>query len=160
KAKWQPMEIQWSKHFDSIKGIPRGYLIIDNVDKIKVYEKNYPVVYHPFSIMEYEYKDTILYDFVYVTADSHVQNVDSEIERFFKKYAKEEGRNGEFLLNPNIVNPIFESRYMSPLDLQKPTEKANLKLLYERIRETFFNDIAIEQLINNLPKFYQSSNSI
>lgn len=160
KAKWQPMDVQWSKQFDSIKGIPRGYLIIDNPEKIEVYTDNYPVVYHPFSIMEYENKDTLLYDFVYVTADSKVKNVDSYIERFFNYYRKKEGRNGEYLLNPNIINPIFESRYMSPNELQKPSEKAKLKLLYERVRGVHFNDIAIDLLINDLPKFYQTSNSV
>jgi hypothetical protein len=160
KAKWQPMDIQWSKQFDSVKGIPRGYLIIDSPDKIEIYNDDCPVVYHPFSIMEYEHKDTILYDFVYVTADSKVKDVDLDIEKFFEDYRKKEGRNGEYLLNPNIINPIFESRYMSPYELQKPSEKAKLKLLHERIRGAHFNDIAIELLINDLPKFYQSSNSI
>lgn len=160
KAKWQPMDIQWSKQFDSIKGIPRGYLIIDNPEKIEVFRDNYPVVYHPFSIMEYENRDTLLYDFVYVTADNNVKNVDLKIEKFFEDYRKKEGRNGEYLLNPNIVNPIFQSRYMSPYELQKPSEKAKLKLLYERVRDVYFNDIGIDLLINNLPKFYQSSNSV
>lgn len=73
---------------------------------------------------------------------------------------KMRGETGEYLLNPNIISPIFESRYTSPNELQKPSEKAKLKLLYERIRGTHFNDVAIENLINNLPKFYQSSNSI
>jgi len=160
KAKWQPMDIQWARQFDSIKGIPRGYLIIDSPDKIEVYNDNYPVVYHPFSIMEYEHNDSLLYDFVYVTADSKVKNVDIQIEKFFDDYRKKDGRNGEYLLNPNIINPIFESRYVVPGELQKPSEKAKLKLLYERIRGAHFNDVAIDVLINELPKFYQSSVSV
>lgn len=159
-AKWQPMNIQWASQFDSVLGIPRGYLIIDKPEKIEVFNDNYPVVYHPFSIMEYEYKDTILYDFVYATADSKVENIDLQIEKFFKEYRKKDGRNGEYLLNPNIIKPIFESRYLSPKELQKPSEKAKLKLLYERVRNSNFNGIAIEKLVNELPKFYFSKESI
>ncbi len=159
-AKWQPMSVQWANQFDSIIGIPRGYFIIDKPEKIEVYSENHPVVYHPFSIMEYEFKDTILYDFVYATADSKVINVDSQIEKFFNEYRKKDGRNGEYLLNPNIIKPIFESRYMSPQELQNPSEKAKLKLLYERVRNSHFNGIAIDKLVNELPKFYFSKESI
>lgn len=98
KAKWQPMDIQRTKQFDSVKGIPRGCLIIDSPDKIELYNDDCPVVYHPFSIMEYEYKDTILYDFVYVTADSKVKDVDLLIEKFFEDYRKNEGRNGRVFI--------------------------------------------------------------
>ncbi|CAA9200824.1 hypothetical protein [Flavobacterium collinsii] len=160
RARWQPMDIQWSKQFDSTKGLPRGYLIIDNPKKIEVYNNSYPVAYHPFSIMEYEHKDTLLYDFVYVSADNRVENVDLQIENFFEYYRTKEGRNGQYLLNPNIVSPIFEARYMSPQELQRPSEKAKLKLLHERVRGACFNNIAIDRLINELPKFYQSSISI
>jgi len=159
-AKWQPMNIQWASQFDSVIGIPRGYLIIDKPEKIEVFNDNYPVVYHPFSIMEYEYKDTILYDFVYATADSKVENIDLLIEKFFKEYRKKDGRNGEYLLNPNIIKPIFASRYLSPKELQKPSERAKLKLLYERVRNSHFNGIAIEKLVNEVPKFYSSKESI
>ncbi|WP_343624478.1 hypothetical protein [Flavobacterium lindanitolerans] len=159
-AKWQPMDMHWASKFASTKDIPRGYLVIDSVDKIQILKKNYPVAYHPFTLMEYEYQDSLFYDFVYVTADSKVKNVDTEIERFFKEYAKKEGRNGEYLLNPNIVNPIFPSRYLSPIELTQPSEKAKLNLLYERIRGAYFKEKSIEQLMIKLPQFYQSSASI
>jgi len=55
-AKWQQMDIPWAKRFASTKKIPRGYLIIDSINQIKVsnYQINVPVIYHPFSIMEYQ----------------------------------------------------------------------------------------------------------
>lgn len=159
-AKWLPMDMHWASKFASTKDIPRGYLVIDSIDKIQIMERNYPVVYHPFSLMEYEYQDSLFYDFVYVTADSKVKNVNAEIERFFKEYAMKEGRNGEYLLNPNIVNPIFPSRYLSPTELAQASEKAKLNLLYERIRGTYFNGKSIEQLTIKLPQYYQSSASI
>lgn len=159
-ARWQPMDIQWSKQFASSKEVPRGYLVVDNIRKIEVFRDNYPVVYHPFSIMEYEGGDALLYDFVFVTADSKVDNVDAEIEKFFYNYRKKEGRNGSYILNPNIVRPIFESQYSCPSELQHPSEKAKLNLLYQRVRGAHFNDVGINLLINKLPKHYQSSTSI
>lgn len=147
-AKWQSMDNHWASKF-ATKDIPRGYLVIDSIDKIQVLERNYPVAFHPFSLMEYEYQDSLFYDFVYVTADSKVKNVDTEIERFFKEYAKKEGRNGEYLLNPNIVNPIFESRYSCPSELSGTSEKAKLNLLYERIRGAYFKEQSVEQLMLN-----------
>lgn len=159
-AKWQPMDMYWASNFASTKDIPRGYLVIDSVDKIQVLERNYPVAFHPFSLMEYEYQDSLFYDFVYVTVDNKVKNVDSEIELFFKEYAKKEGRNGEYLLNPNIVNPIFPSRYFSPTELRQASEKAKLNLLYERIRGAYFKEQSIEQLMIKLSQNYQSSVSV
>ena len=129
-------------------------------NKIQVLERNYPVIYHPFSLMEYEYQDSLFYDFVYVTADSKVRNVNTEIERFFKEYAKKEGRNGEYLLNPNIVNPIFQSHYLSPTELNHASEKAKLNLLYERIRGACFKEKSVEQLVIKLSQHYQSSVSV
>ncbi|OYX25763.1 MAG: hypothetical protein B7Z06_06775 [Flavobacteriales bacterium 32-35-8] len=159
-AKWQPMDMHWTSKFASTKDIPRGYLVIDSIDKIQILDRNYPVVYHPFSLMEYEYQDSLFYDFVYVTADSKVKNVDREIEGFFKEYARKEGRHGEYLLNPNIVSPIFQSRYLSPTELTQASEKAKLNLLYERIRGSYFKEQSIEQLMIKLPQYYQSSLSI
>lgn len=159
-AKWQPMDMHWVLKFASTKDIPRGYLVIDSIDKIQVLERSYPVAYHPFSLMEYEHQDSLFYDFVYVTADSMVQNVDIEIEHFFKEYAKKEGRNGEYLLNPNIATPIFQSRYLSPSELTHASEKAKLNLLYERIRGACFKEQSIEQLLIKLPQHYQSNVSI
>lgn len=159
-AKWLPMDMHWASKFASTKDIPRGYLVIDSIDKIRVLDRNYPVTYHPFSLMEYEYQDSLFYDFVYVTADSKVKNVNGEIEHFFKEYAKKEGRNGEYLLNPNIVNPIFPSRYLCPSELSSTSEKAKLNVLYERIRGTYFREQSVEQLMIKLPHYYQSSVSV
>lgn len=159
-AKWQSMDNKWTENFATTKDIPNGYLVIDHIDKIDIYRGDYPIVYHPFSLMEYEYKDTLLYDFVYVTADNKANYVDRKIEDFFRNYAQKEGRNGEYLLNPNIVTPIFESRYLCPADLRHPTEKAKLDLLYERIRKTHFKGTGIDELIIQLPQFYQSATSI
>lgn len=159
-ARWQPMDFYWASKFASTKDIPRGYLVIDSIEKVHIRMRNLPIEYHPFSLMEYEYKDGILYDFVFVTADSKIKNVNKRIEKFFNYYSKKDGRNGEYLLNPNIVEPIFESRYSSPIEMTHASEKAKLNLLYERIRGTFFKEQPIEELIVKLPQYYQSSTQI
>lgn len=159
-ARWQPMDFYWASKFASTKDIPRGYIVIDSIEKVHIRERNMPIVYHPFSLMEYEYKNGLLYDFVYVTADSKVENIEAKMEDFFKYYSKKNGRNGEYLLNPNMVNPIFEARYNSPIELTHASEKAKLNLLYERIRDVFFKEQHIEELIVKLPQYYQSSNAI
>jgi len=159
-VKWVPMSVQWLQQFPFSKEVPRGYLVIDDVKKIHVRQRDFPVIYHPFSIMEYESSDTLLYDFVFVSADSKVKNVDFEVENFFLHYGKEEGRHGKYLLNPNMVKPIFESRYSSPSDLRQPSEKAKLDMLYQRVRNVFFNNVSINLLVNELPKHYQTSVSI
>lgn len=159
-AKWQAMDTIWASKFATTQNIPRGYLVIDSKSEIIKREEQCPVQFHPFSLMEYEYQDSLFYDFVYVTADSKVKNVNSEIEHFFKEYAKKEGRNGEYLLNPNIVNPIFESRYSCPSELTQASEKAKLNLLHKRIQGAYFKDQSVEELMIKLPQYYQSSVSV
>lgn len=56
--------------------------------------------------------------------------------------------------------PYFQSRFQSPSELTKASEKAKLNLILERIRETYFQGHSIEQLALKLPQFYQSSASI
>lgn len=159
-VKWQSMSVQWANNFASTKNIPRGYFVIDSIDQVEIVERDYPVLYHPFSLMEYESDQSLLYDFVYVSADSKARNIEAKVEGFFNEYASKDGRFGKYLLNPNIVSPLFETRYNSPADLNHPTEKANLNLLYARIREAHFKEQYIEKLISKIPEYYQSSTSI
>ncbi len=123
--------------------------------------ENVPVLYHPFSIMEYQSKDALLYkDFVYLSLDSKVKNQRREIETFFNEYAKQENRNGSYLINPDITNPTFETLYISPAEICKPSEKAKLDLIFQRIRNTSFNHATLDELIHLLPYYYNSSVSI
>ena len=159
-AKWQALDTNWAQNFATTKDIPRGYLIIDSVDKIIVTRRNVPVAYHPFSIMEYQSNDALLYDFVYVTADTKYKNGRKKIEDFFSKYATKEGRNGSYLLNTDMVQPLFEARYTSPLELQRPSEKAKLELLYRRIHEVNFDKTTLDKLIEILPRYYSNGSGI
>ena len=160
EARWQPLDLTWSKKFHSTHKIPRGCLIIDSPDKIDVYRHNLPVAYHPFSVMEYQKGDSLLYDFVFITVDSKLKNVSSEIESFFEYYAKKDNRNGKYLLNPNMVQPLFEARYNSPSEMQSVSEKAKLELMYKRIREEEFKKTSLNTLVEVLPHYYDSSMAI
>ena len=159
-AKWQSVDLTWSHRFASTRNIPRGYLVIDKIDKIEIIERDYPIVDNPFSIMEYQKGDALLYDFVYLTIDSKVNNAKQETEEFFSNYAKKDSRNGRYLINPNMVDPIFDAKYMTPSEMHLPTQKAQIELLYERIKNENFDKITLNELIELLPKYYDSTSSI
>jgi hypothetical protein len=159
-AKWQPLNLGWSKRFASTQGIPRGCLIIDSPDKIEIIKRDVPVAYHPFSIMEYQKGDALLCDFVYLTIDSKLKNARKEIESFFSYYANKEDRHGRYLLNPNVIHPYFDTQYNSPSEMQQTSERAKIELIYKRIRETQFKKTTLSKLIEVLPRFYCSSESL
>jgi hypothetical protein len=160
-ARWQPLDLSWSKRFASTQGIPRGCLIIDTPDKVQINNRDIPVAYHPFSIMEYQKGDALLFDFVFVTVDSKLKNVRREINDFFKYYASKEDRHGRYLINPNMIQPLFETQYNSPLEMQKVSEKAQVELLYKRIRDVGFKKTTLSKLINKeiSKKYWRKSNN-
>ncbi|AIM37576.1 hypothetical protein KO02_13430 [Sphingobacterium sp. ML3W] len=158
-ATWQPMDVQWASKFHSTD-IPRGYLVIDSLEKISIAQQNFPIVYHPFSLMEYERNGGLFYDFVYVSADSKVKDVDKKLKTYFDDYAQKDARFGEYLINPNVVSPIFDSRFLSPSELTTQTEKAKLSLLHERVKGLYLGGHALEELISKIPNFYDSAASI
>jgi len=159
-ARWQPLDTSWSKRFASTRGIPRGCLIIDSPDKIEIIKREIPVAYHPFSVMEYQKGDALLYDFVYLTVDSKMHNLNNSIEQFFSYYASKENRHGKYLLNPNMIQPLFETQYTSPTEMQSASEKAKLELLYKRIRKEEFKKTTLNKLIEALPHYYDSSMAV
>lgn len=110
--------------------------------------------------MEYESKDALLYDFVYLSVDTKVRNRTRETERFFSTYAKKAGRNGKYLLNSDMVQPLFEAQYNSPSEMQTPFEKAKIQLMYKRIHEVNFDRTTLNELILTLPRYYHSSTLI
>lgn len=110
--------------------------------------------------MEYQSKDALLYDFVYLSLDSKVKNQRKKIETFFNDYANQENRNGSYLINPDITNPTFETQYISPAEMQRPSEKAKIDLIYQRIRNVSFNDATLDELIHALPNYYNTNVSI
>lgn len=159
-ARWQAMDSNWSKRFASTQGIPRGCLIVDSPEKIKIIKKDIPFSFHPFSIMEYQKGEALLYDFVFLGVDNKLKNLQYEIEKFFTYYASKENRHGKYLLNPNMIQPLFETQYNSPTEMQSASEKAKLELLYKRIRKEAFKKTTLNKLIETLPHYYDSSVAI
>jgi hypothetical protein len=159
-ATWQPMDSHWSVRFASTQNIPKGYLIIDSPEKVSIIKKDMPFAFQPFSIMEYQKDDALLYDFVYLGVDNKLKNLNSVIQKFFNYYAKKEDRHGTYLLNPNMIQPLFETQYTTPSEMQSPSEKAKLQLIYKRIRKQEFKKTTLDKLIETLPHFYDSSIAI
>ncbi|BDS12397.1 hypothetical protein [Aureispira anguillae] len=159
-ARWQPYNRSWSKNFASTKDIPRNYLVVNDPSQIEVLRRGVPIVYHPFSIMEYQHNDALLYDFVYLSIDNKVNNRRSELDSFFTNYSKEKGRKGKYIINPDMVNPIFESTYNFPSEMKDASELAQIGLLYEKVRETMFDGAILDKIIKILPTYYSNSNSI
>lgn len=151
---WQPMNSEWSAQFASTKDIPRGYLIIDSIEQIKKIGSDQPVIMHPFSIMEYELNSALVYDFVYMTVHSGQANYRKQIERFFKEYAAADGRNGRYLINPDLITPIFESYYQRPSDLRRPSERAKVELIRKRIIGNNFTPATLNDLMQLIPLYY------
>lgn len=68
--------------------------------------------------------------------------------------------DGKYILNPNMVEPILETQYDSPLEMQQPSEKTKIDLMYKRIRRLSFKRTTLDKLIEVLPQFYDSSMAI
>jgi hypothetical protein len=157
-ARWQPMAISWANSFDST--LPKGYLVVDKPEMISIEERGYPIVYHPFSIMEYRSDNALLYDFVYKTVMSESKDERRSIQNFFDGYAKKDGRYGSYILNPDIVEPLFDSRYTSPAELRSPSEKAMFSLLLYRVKGRTFEGLSLDDLQSKLLSKYTTATSI
>lgn len=143
KGKWKKMSNDWATRFPSTSGIPKGYLEINNPDDIQVdiFNKNVPTIFHPFSIMEYEKDGALFYDYVYVTVDSTEENYRNKIAAFFGEYEYFDNRNGRYLIEPFINNPILNNvQFNSPKELRNISTEAkpHLELLVDRIRNESF----------------------
>lgn len=150
---WRKMSHSWANRFPSIKGIPRGYIVIDNPDNIRIRKSSEPVEIHPCSIMEYSLGNATLYDYIFCTVDTNVQNYRFRIEDFFERYRKENGRDGRYLIAADMNNPLFESHFNSPADLLRndPGGKAQIELINERIRNVFlYKDETISSIIEKV----------
>jgi len=159
-ANWSARGSEWSQLFASTKDIPSGYLVISKAEQIQKVGAGSPVAFHPFSIMEYESKSALLYDYVYLSVDSHHDSLRSTVENFFNDYARKEGRNGRYLINPNLVNPFFETRYQHPSQLSTTTERAHLELIKKRIVDDKFGKTTLNKVIQAIPAYYESINSL
>jgi len=155
QAKWEKMEVGWAERFHSIRGIPRGYLVVLKESPIEVVYRDTPVEFHPFTVMEYSIGSSKLFDFVYATADSHVKNYRYKLENFFDEYKNRNARFGKYLLSADINEPMWEAEYDSPATLRRtnPAGRAQLELLEARIRGDIFNKKSIEIILQEITSF-------
>jgi len=152
EARWQSMSETWASRFPSTRGIPRGYLVLDNPDAIQVVKEVSATQIHPFTVMEYRFGAKELYDFVYATADTKSSSYRGELEEFFARYKGEQGRYGHYLLAGDVAMPLWDSDYNSPEDLRRadPSADSQLKLLEARVRQRMLGEDSIERLLEAL----------
>jgi hypothetical protein len=153
-VKWRKMDSSWSQRFPSTSNIPKGYFLIEDPQSIEIVANNHYVEVHPYSIMEYEKQDALLYDFVYVTTDNFKKNSRGDLISFFEYYKNKEGRHGRYLLACDIAHPIFESQYNSPLEMKDTYSIRQLDLLKSRVRKEYFGKQTINELILLIPRYY------
>lgn len=148
EAKWQEMPLGWAEQFPSIRGIPRGCLVIRNPRQIfGVEARKQPVQFHPCTIMEYHSGDAILYDFVYATADTSITDYRQVLERFFDEYKDRNERYGKYLLPADHSTPLFDAEYAGA---SKWGDQFHLNLLKQRVRKRSFKGQTIDELLQAL----------
>ena len=156
---WSQMSTSWADRFPSIKGIPRGYLVVSEIQQIhRKSERRVPVQFHPFTVMEYSSGASRLFDFVYATADTRVRNYRRQLERFFEGYKSKKERYGRYLLSPDINDPIFDADYSSPAEMRQaePGAQAQLRVLEIRVREQSFRGNAIDSILQLLSEKFDN----
>lgn len=161
KGKWQKMAFGWVERFPSIRGIPRGYLVVDNPDAVEVRQRAAPIQFHPYTVMQYEQDGALLYDFVFATADTGVKGWEKELRGFFEDYRTKNERHGEYLTSadPGNPDPLWEAKFTTPEELQirEADAETHLELLQERIRENSFRGKTLEELIDVLASQFQDA---
>jgi hypothetical protein len=159
-VRWVKMSMEWAQRFPSVKGIPRGYLLINKPEAVTVTDKNIPVQFQPCTIMEYEQGGALLYDYVFMTADSTVPDYRKQAADFFEYYRTTDGRNGKYLFACDVADPLFDAVYQSPGDMRTAYDNGQLELMLQRIRNSRFNNHTIEELAGLLPRLYSTPGAI
>lgn len=104
--------------FPSTRDIPRAYIRIDRGDAVRVVRQGAPAENHPFSIMQYFDGQAELYDFVFATGYSTDPAMRQSIAQFFDHYRRSQGRDGQYLTDADIGQPMWDSLYHSPAELR------------------------------------------
>lgn len=156
---WQAMDSQWSSKFPSTKDIPRAYMLIEKKEYIHLMDREkHPTLIHPFTVMEYRRGSNELFDFVFASADTKYPNYRQQLEHFFDKYKDREERYGRYLLNADIIEPIWQADYNSPEDLQRADRAATaeLRLIEARVKEQYMGKKTIDDSIRILAEVCDS----
>jgi hypothetical protein len=148
EAKWQEIPLGWAERFPSIRGIPRGVLVIRHPSQINVIERNQPIQFHPCTVMEYDSGNAILYDFVYATEDTSVRDYRQRLEGFFEGYKAKNERYGRYLIPADqSQQPLFDIGYTVS---SNPDSQSQLRLIEERVRLRSFKGQTIDELLQVL----------
>lgn len=159
KGKWQSMSgTTWSDRFPSVKGIPKGFLIINNPDDLKPTTDSCPTLFHPCTVMEYSKNGSILYDFVYATADTSKKMHRGYIKEFFEQYKNDDERYGKYLLSADVEQPMWEAEFENPEALKRsiPGAKSQLELLIERVQTNSFANKNLDEILQILTNTYNN----
>lgn len=162
-AVWRKMSQEWVNRFPERKGIPRGYLVVDHPDQLIKHGVNAPIVFQPFSIMEYDEGHARLFDYTYFSIDSYEPGYRDLLRYFFEKYRTENGRNGRYLIAADMNEPLFDAAYNNPAELLRNEVggKAQLALLAERIRGAFlYKQESLESIIQKISAWYTGTNEV
>ena len=154
RARWQGMSTEWYQRFETIKGIPRSYLVIEDESQLSVEGLESAPSFQPFTIMEYADDNALFYDYVFCTARS----IDSrqQISDFFETYRTTYGANGRYLLASDPANPLFDADYSTPEQLRQaePGGRSQLDMLKERVKDNYFKGWQLDQLLKIINRHY------
>jgi hypothetical protein len=161
QVRWQRMAQNWSQRFESVRGLPRGYLVVEDESQISVSGgQDRPVIYQPYSLIEYFSDNVLLYDYLIreVDATKSWEMISDEFEDRRKKHYPE----GRFLLNPDPSNPFFNAAYDSPEHLRRLESggQFHLELVKERIRTTYYSGNRLQDILRVLSVTYSNLQKI
>lgn len=159
RAKWQPLPDRWAGRFASVRGIPKGHLLVSRPGQVaRVKNVKAPTQFHPCTVMEYYEGDAKLYDFVFATADTRLPNYRGRVEDFFEQYKRARGRFGKYLISADIADPLWEAEYESPDALRRaePGAKSQLELLQARVRGESFRGRRLDLIVQFLSRHYDN----
>lgn len=153
KARWRTMPSTWSSKFATTRNIPKACLIVDHPDQLKCQGEVRVVRHHPFSIFKYnDPGGGQHFDFVFVNYDSDSgEEGRNNIRTFLGEYKYHDGRVGEYLIEPDISNPLIgdgDIVCQSPQELREKREdhKAYLELISHRIHDETFDDKSVDEI--------------
>jgi len=153
KAIWREMDEHWSKQFPTVRGIPRGYFVLEPSTGINIKSRNSPLNIHPFTVMEYWNGSTQWLDYVYATADTSERGYRNKLEEFFEQYRHADDRQGQYLLASDTYEPMWDALFNSPEEMRR-AKSAQLRLIEARIHDALSGEDVIQALakaVSSLP---------
>jgi hypothetical protein len=117
-----------------------------------VVERNVSTQIHPFTIMSYTDDTAELFDFVFATGITSDVDHRQKLEEFFESYKDRSGRHGKYLIAADIADPLWDSEFASPRELNRtnPSAASHLKMLERRVQARLFGDDTERELLKAL----------